>query len=282
MTFAFWNSPVSLLRLIALRDPDCYLRHFSGPVGSGLTHRITAAFEEQGFECRTNVSLRRFGADLPDVNLIVIAEEPTFGFMVIICEVKAPLPPLRAKDALRVLQPDSVAKAFAQLERIGDFIRTERGRDFLRELLPEDGLSGFEEFVVAVPHLVITSDNAGAMFSDQDTAIIDFRTLERLLGRSDGDHLHLWASVRQLCEYADESLRLIDLEVDVGDTKVVFEAVTIRQLLDFKQVSFRSIGLRQKLAEEVRQEQARPLDFFRHDLPKPPNDRQPDFGADPP
>jgi hypothetical protein len=45
--------------------------------------------------------------------------------------------------------------------------------------------------VVVIKQLIITSDNAGMFFGDEQTPVINFRTLERLLERSDGDILHI-------------------------------------------------------------------------------------------
>lgn len=261
--FCTWESFVSLMRLIALRNPVTYLRHFSGAVGSGLTRRVAAAFEGAGFECRTEVSLRRFGTELPDIDLLVISHEPTLGVVVLICEVKAPLPPRWAKDQLRVLRPDSVAKSFGQLKRILAFLKTKQGAGFLRGLLPEEGLAGFDEFAVACFKLVITSDNAGAFFAGRKGAIVDFRTLERLLSRCDGDVLYLISALGQLGEYADKCLGRVEVEVEMGGTRVAYEGITVERLLDFEQAHFRSAGLPQKMAEEMQATGARPLDFLR-------------------
>ncbi len=261
--FCIWESLVSLMRLIALRDPGTYLRHFSGPIGSGLTRRAAAAFEAAGFECRRDVSLRRFDAELPDIDLLVVSSEPTLGIAVLTCEVKAPLPPRWAKDQLRVLRPDSVAKSFGQLKRIFAFLRTEQGGAFLRGLLPEDGLAGFDEFAAVCYQLVITSDNAGAFFADRQGAIVDFRTLERLLSRCDGDVLYLRSALDQLGEYADKCLERVEVEVEVGGIRVNYEGITVERLLDFEQAHFRSANLPQKTAEEMRAAGARPLDFLR-------------------
>jgi len=53
----------------------------------------------------------------------VIVEEPTLGFVMLICEVKSPLPPQWAKDQLRALAKDNVSKAFRQTEAISTFLR---------------------------------------------------------------------------------------------------------------------------------------------------------------
>ncbi len=261
--FCIWEGFVNLLRLIALRDPQCFLRHFSGPIGRALTTRMASEFEQAGFQCKTEVSLERFSEQLPDIDLLVICEEPTLGYVLLVCEVKAPLPPRWAKDQLRALEPDSVAKAFDQLDRIAEFIATEKGTAFIRDLLPAEGLPHFDEFAAVVHLLAITSDNAGAFFADKQHTIIDFRTLSRLLRRCDGDTLYVLKALHELGAGADRCLARRSVEFRVGATTVQYEGVTVGKLLEFPSVRFRSDDVPGQMVADMLRDGARPLDVLR-------------------
>ena len=261
--FSYWEGFVKLLRLVAQREPETYLRYFSRPIGTALTERVAAAFRDAGFDVRTEVSLREYDAALPDIDLLVISEEPTLGYALLTCEIKAILPPAWAKDQLRVLQPDSISKAFLQLGRIGAFLNSDEGIDFIWSLIPAEGLPGFDEFATVGYHLVVTSDNAGAFFADERTAIVDFRTLSRLLRRCDGDIEYVMRALSELGDYADRCLRREEVSVDVGGLNVVYEGIVVDRLLDFQQARFRSAGVAQQMAEDMRAAGDRPLDVLR-------------------
>jgi hypothetical protein len=134
--FALWEGFVSFLRLVALRDPQLFLRSFSQQIADALVRRLAKSFDDAGFGVRTNVSLGGYDTDLPDIDLLIISEERTLGYVMLVCEVKSPLPPRWAKDQLRVLEADSIAKAFDQLQRINSFLGSDDGARFLWEQLP--------------------------------------------------------------------------------------------------------------------------------------------------
>ena len=131
--FAFWEGLVGFLRLLALRSPELFLRNYSLQIGEALVHRLAKSFEDAGFRVRTNISLAGYNTGLPDIDLLVISEERTLGYAMLLCEVKSPLPPMWGKDQLRVLETDSIAKAFSQLTRINSFIESDDGVRFLME-----------------------------------------------------------------------------------------------------------------------------------------------------
>jgi hypothetical protein len=63
--FALWEGIGSFLRLVALRNPQLFLRNFSQQIGDALVVRLAKAFEDAGFRTRTNVPLRGYNTDLP-------------------------------------------------------------------------------------------------------------------------------------------------------------------------------------------------------------------------
>ena len=226
--FALWEGIVSFLRLVALRNPQLFLRNFSQQIGDALVRRLAKAFEDAGFRARTNVSLSKYHTSLPDIDLLIVSEERTLGYAMLACEVKSPLPPVWAKDQLRALEADSIAKAFDQLTRIKAFLDSDDGVQFLTDQLPREGLPDFDEFALLVWTVVATSDNAGAFFADRGT-IIDFRTLERLLSRCDGDMLYVLNVLKGFPEWADNSFDRVMVEVQVGDIPVSYEAMSIKK-----------------------------------------------------
>jgi hypothetical protein len=260
--FALWEGIVNFLRVVALRDPRLYLQSFSGQIGDALVRRLAKSFEDAGFRARMNVSLSGYSTNLPDIDLLIISEEPTLGYAVLACEVKSPLPPRWAKDQLRALEADSIAKAFDQLKRINAFLESDDGVRFLKDQLPCEGLPDFEEFAVLAWTLVATSDNAGAFFSGRGT-VIDFRTLERLLSRCDGDMLYVLDTLRRFPEWADNSLSRVMVDAQVGDLSVSYEATAIESLMDFSQNTFRSVGAPEQMVQDMLEAGDRPLDVFR-------------------
>lgn len=198
----------------------------------------------------SEVSLGAIDPRLPDIDLLVVAEEPTLGFVLLVCEVKSPLPPLWAKDQLRVLAKDSVSKAFRQAEVIGEFLRKPQGIEFLRSVLPEGGLEHFDEFVTVIEQLIITSDNAGMFFGHEKTPIINFRTLERLLERSDGDILHIRTCIRTYNEGADQYLRTEMATFELPNLTVSYEGFTPTTLMDFPKNEWRSSPVRQRMIDD--------------------------------
>jgi hypothetical protein len=64
------------------------------------------------------MSLRTIDSKLPDIDLLVIAKEPTLGFVLLICEVKSPLPPRWANDRADGLPAEWVAGTSPDRQRM--------------------------------------------------------------------------------------------------------------------------------------------------------------------
>jgi len=238
---------VQLLRVVAQRRPKTFLANVSNILGAQFTRRLATAFEGQGFIAHSDVSLRELDHTLPDIDLLIISEEPTLGFVLLVCEVKSPLPPLWGKDQLRVLAPDSVSKAFRQVEAINAFLKTSKGISFIRSLLPPGGLEHFADMVVLVNQLIITSDNSGMFFGNEETPIMNFRTVERMLRRSDGDVAHILSCIRTYNEGVDRYLATSMQTFDMDGVEVSFEVCTGAKLLEFPKGDWRSSGVREQV-----------------------------------
>lgn len=265
--FAIAEGLVNMLRVIAQRRPNTFLEQVSNEIGSAFVRRVRAGWEAQGFICHSEVSLREFDATLPDVDLLVISVEPTLGYVIFVCELKCPVPPRWAKDQLKVLNKDSVSKAFRQVETLQRFIETENGIRFLSRMLPKEGHPHFEGFVVALDHLVITSDNAGMFFGAESTKVINFRTLERLLRRSDGDMALIQHVLATYAEHADAALVTTMVEFPLGPLTVAYEGVTAGPLLEFPQGYWRSDPELGEMVDAFVAHGFHPFDTFEHRPP---------------
>ena len=241
---------VQLLRVVAQRRPHVFLSQVSNVLAAAFVQRVKAAFEAQGFLCQSEISLRAIDPALPDIDLLVIVEEPTLGFVMLICEVKSPLPPQWAKDQLRALAKDNVSKAFRQTEAISNFLRKPEGIEFIRSVVPKGGLEHFDSFVTVLQQLIITSDNAGMFFGHEETPIINFRTLERLLQRADGDILHMRYCISHYNEWADECVTTAMATVEIDGLTVLHEGFTPTRLMDFPQTTCNSSSDRQKMIDD--------------------------------
>ncbi|WP_157138648.1 hypothetical protein [Asticcacaulis biprosthecium] len=263
--FAINEGLVNVLRVIATRRPRLFLQNISQALGDGFVARQQRAWDAQGFIVRKNVSLREFDPSLPDIDLLVISEEPTLGYVMFVCELKSPVPPRWAKDQLRVLNKDGVSKAFQQAKTIEDFLGTEQGIAFLRSVLPQEGLPHFDGFITVINHLIVTSDNAGMFFGDEETPIMNFRTLERLLRRADGDIVLIQRVIDDYNEVADSLISTKMIEFEMGTIKVRYEVVGDCQPLDFPQQSWKNSAERQAMIDDFIASGGHPFDVLPHD-----------------
>ncbi|MEA5554564.1 hypothetical protein VB713_26910 [Anabaena cylindrica UHCC 0172] len=266
--FCFWEGLVSMLRIWAIKYPKIFLNSLNSQLSNNFVNHVSEMFSNQGFTCAKNVCLSQFDKSLPDIDLLVISEEPTLGYVVYCCEVKNPLPPKWSKDQLKVLNKDSVMKGFGQIERIGKFLASEEGIIFLRNQLPKEGLPHFgNQFLMMCNSLIITSDNAGMFFGNEKCAVIDYRTLDNILQRCDGDIAYVQWAIQNLNQLIDQSLKIVQVECQVGSTTVIYEGVTLGQVLDFGQNKYKSDGIDIQFAQDFIKSGGHPFDFF----PKSPS-----------
>jgi hypothetical protein len=263
--FSLTDGLVDFFRIVAHRRPELFLSNVSDAMGRRFVQRVRAAFQAQGFTCHANVSLREFGSDLPDIDLIAIAEEPTLGFVLFVCELKSVIPAGWAKDRLRALNAGGLAKAFGQIETVQEFLNTENGLRLIRKLLPPEGILHFDGFVLAFRYLIVTSDNAGMFFGDRSTKVINFLMLERLLRRSDGDTAFILHVLSTYDEHADQALKRKMVELQLGDRTVAYEVVGDSPLLEFPERKWRDSEERAQMIREFRASGGHPFDIFAAD-----------------
>ncbi|AKR12475.1 hypothetical protein AC241_27335 (plasmid) [Bacillus thuringiensis] len=261
--FCQWEAYVNVLRLIALRNNKIFQNQLSSILSDNFVNKIESLFKEQGFICKTNVDLQQFDTSLPDIDLLIVSEEPALGYVVYCCEVKNPIPPQWAKDHLRVLNKDSVIKSFSQIKKIDNFLHTEQGINFIRSILPTKIPTNLNNnFLVVVNHLIITSNNSGMFFTEKNQTIIDYNTLSRILKNSDGDIAYIMHLTKTLNKHLDNCYSKQQVELKIDNLKVNYEGVAIKHLLDFPQNRWKSNGTDQKLLEEFINEGLHPFDMF--------------------
>jgi hypothetical protein len=136
--------------------------------------------------------------------------------------------------------------------------------DFLSSKLPAEGIPHYgHEFVVLATPLIITSNNAGMFFGEKRRAIIDYRTLGRLLQRADGDVTYINHYFEYGDKLIDEALETIKVDFNIGARMIHYEVVTRGKNFDFPQNTFKSQGIDIQIAQEFIEDGHHPYDVLR-------------------
>jgi hypothetical protein len=263
-SFCVSDGLVNLLRVVAQRDPKHFQSVVSPALDEGFQRLVYQQFQEAGFKCYEHVDLRPFDKSLPDIDLLVSSTELTLGYFIYVCELKGLIPPQWSKDHLRALDRGSIPKAFTQLDRIMKFLNSSTGIGFLRSKLPAEGLPHYaEEFLILATPLIITSNNAGMFFGDKAHIIINYRSLDLLLRRSDGDVTYVNHYLKNSARLIDEALETVIVDFKVGNRTVHYEVVTSGRNLDFPQNTFKSQGIDIQIAQDFIEDGHHPYDALR-------------------
>lgn len=255
---------VNMLRIQGLKASEEFQTHLSGPLGDGLTAEVAAMFQKQGFRVRTNVKLNHLDPSLPDIDVFVSSFEKTLGFVVFIGETKSPIPPIWAKDQLRALEPESIAKAFGQIEKLRNFIGTDVGVKFVHDLLPQEEREHFKGtgWLMPLSFFVITSNNAGMFFESEGVTIIDYKTLGSILEQCDGDVAYVQWGLSEFARTAENAAEVVKQEVDIGGVKVTFDAVSMKNVFAFGEHRYKSEGIDEKIFQDFVADGHNPFDTF--------------------
>ena len=213
-----------VLRVQAKRSPDWFLGNLSGRLGDRFNEVVAAQLEGAGFAVKRNVVLAGIDPTVPDIDIQAISPEPTLGYYVFLCEAKGSIPGLWAKDHLRVLHPNSIPKAFAQVEKIVALLDSDDGREFFVDLVQASVDTSVPEGVIVGRAIIVTSQNNGMFFSGDGyrATIIDYHTFAHLLRRCDGDVLYLLHAFKEAPERFGKT-GLAICEFTVGDRQVRYE-----------------------------------------------------------
>jgi hypothetical protein len=261
---------VNILRVVAVRRPSLFLNNVAGELGAGFVERVKTAFEETGFRCLAEISLSQFDPQLPDIDLLVICEEPTLGYVLFVCELKGPIPPRWAKDQLKALRQDGISKAFRQSKAIQKFLHTPAGIGAMKSWLSPDKHPLFESFVLVIEPLIITSDNAGMFFNTESTPVANFRTIERLLKAADGDTAFIQHVIHSYNEEVDKIINRVFAKAEFAGIVVEYEGVAESPIMRFPQQSWRNSEHRQVMIDDFIADGSHPFDTMNLDAKEMP------------
>lgn len=238
------------LRVHALKSPEHFLAHIGNKIGSGLVRHLEQQIGGYGYFTRSNILLRELDATAPDIDLVIVSREPTLGYYVFICEVKSPLPAVWAKDFLRVLRGDSLPKAFDQLERVVNVLKSPEGSVFLYEKVLSMDPEPLDDGVIVVKKIILTSQNSGMFFdrAREDTEIIDYRTFLRIIERSDGDTVYVLSALKELSNMFAPNI--VQISTEIAGTKIEYDAVNRAHPKDFARAIWKSEGVDHTVAKE--------------------------------
>jgi len=267
------NGLVQLLRMQATRNPQFFLSNVSDALGRSFEEQVASSWREAGFLVATNVQLHRVDPSAPDIDVLVISREPTLAYVAFICELKATLPAVWAKDHLRVLQPDSIAKAFDQINRIRGVLESDGGQRLLWELTRRLDPEPLAEGLIPVSFLIVTTQNSGMLLEDLQAAtpckVIDHSTLRAILSRCDGDVAYVLHMIRQLDEIFGAGADVTQQSFDLDGLAVTYDVVGQGRVVSFPENVWRSDGQDKAMAEQFYRDGGSPFDVLKDRLVEP-------------
>lgn len=261
-TYARSEGFIGHLRVLATRDPGWFSAHLAGPLGRQFVERVAQSFRDAGFLAQTNVSVHELDPTAPDIDVLVVSPEPTLGYVIWLCEVKATLPAMWAKDHLRLLHPDVLPKAINQSGVLMGLLETEAGARFLWDTTRRLAPGGLDEGVVAVHGMVVTTHSTGMLLKEGRTTVIDHPTLAQILRRCDGDVVYLQRMVRDLPSLFGATEDVTTVETDLDGVAVSYPAVTSARLVQFAPNEWKSAGLDVEVADGFYREGGSPFDIL--------------------
>jgi hypothetical protein len=99
-------------------------------------------------------------------------------------------------------------------------------------------------------------------FGDQDTQIVDICTLERVVGKADGDITYVSRLLSDYGRVADENMQISTVQCRVGDTIVSYQGVGLKNLVAFGQHKYKSEGIDERIAKEFIADGGHPYDVL--------------------
>lgn len=261
--FASSDGLVQMLRVQALTAPNWFSGKISNAIGNCFAKRVSGGFADAGFFAKRNVRLTHLDPKAPDIDVFIVSRELTLGYVIFVCEVKAVLPAIWAKDHLRVLRRDSIPKAFEQVRHVIRLLSSAAGKEFLvSEILSLDP-DPIPDSVVVVRPLIVTPHNTGMFFTKEsrEAWIVDYPTLFHILRNCDGDVVYVLQMLSTLPEVFG-SPEIIQLDLTIGGRGVKYDVVTATSIIPFPKNYWKSTGLDIQVAEDFYHEGGSPLDVL--------------------
>jgi hypothetical protein len=251
-----------LLKVQAARSPTWFTSNVGGILGRNFVENLGSRIESVGFNVIKNIQLRKFDPSAPDIDLLVISKEATFGYVAFAIEAKGTIPGFWAKDYLRVLGQDSVRKAYDQTRKILLLLQRSEVHDYLVNLIMKTDPNPLPGGLMLIHVLIVTSQNAGMFFDDADIQAIDYRTILQIFDNCDGDVVYVLDVLRKLREGVD--FEVVSTAVRVGDREVSYEEVKIGEPFILEKNRWKSGNVDQVVAEEFFAEGGELFDFRKH------------------
>lgn len=247
-----------------------FLTNVAGILGDSLVTQVAGYFREyRNFKVLTNIPLRRFGAHLPDIDVMAISYEPSLGFHFFICEIKNNLAASWAKEYLKsVGKKGFMEKAIAQVDAIREFFKAAEGHDLLigcalREFSHLDLRTLFPVgFVNVFEYLIVTSQSIGMFFPNAKVTIINKDLFHKMVKHSDGDVNYIKFCLQRINEAVDSSFSVKKTSATARGVTIEFEAPVIESGLQFIENSYLSTQELEQLEKMSLTEGYRFIDQF--------------------
>ncbi|GGU18952.1 hypothetical protein GCM10010259_06640 [Streptomyces daghestanicus] len=246
------DAPSRLLRIHATKNPKHFLSRVSNHLGTRFVDKLANLFESQGFFVKKNVQLENVSKGAPDIDLLIVSRERTLGYFVFLIEAKSPIPSSWAKDHLRVTHSDSMPKAFKQVRRILDALKSEVGTDFMLKQVISMDPEPFPEGMMPLRTLIATSENAGMFFDTESsaTSVVDYRTLTQIVQNSDGDVVYILKILNEARDAFQASYQSATQTFTMGNITVQYEVTQMSTIRTYEKNVWKSEGVDVSVADD--------------------------------
>ena len=250
------------LKLLASSDASLFSSRFAMPIGDALCKDVFEQLNQfENFVVFRDYSLQGCDPSLPDIDVLSISYEPSFGFHVLACEVKNSLPATWGKESLKAISKKGpITKGQRQIYTITEFLASEAGSELLFSLIKEaypglDYKSLFPSgFCCAITGVLTTSQSLGLFVEDKKTSIVNFDLFRHIVGKSDGDVVFITSHLRSIEDNLQNTFSVSQVEFSCNDTIIKYDAAKMEHLLEIEQNSYLSTGVDKKIEKEAIEE----------------------------
>jgi hypothetical protein len=257
-SFTLVDHIAEILKQFARRDEKGFSSGCAALIGSALVKKVASYFRVYpNFRVITEVNLQKFDRSLPDIDVLSLSYEPTFGFQVFVCEVKNNLPATWAKEHLK--QSDkkgALIKAFKQIERLKQFLNSEKGARLLYSIVKQ-AFSDLDikallptGFMAAINFMIVTPQNIGVLMPTGDTVILNEDFLRHLIQKSDGDSIYLKYHFDRINTLLDDSYDVVSDSFIINGIEVKYDRPSLKHVIGFSENQYLSTGMLKAIERE--------------------------------
>lgn len=228
-------------------------------IGASLVNKVSSYFQQYpNFRVFTEINLQKFDKSLPDIDVMAISYEPSFGFQFIISEVKNNLPANWAKEHLKLSDRNgALLKAVDQISKLKAFVNSPNGASLLQNLVRQ-GFSSLDfdklfptGFMGAIDFLIVTTQNIGVLLEKEDIHIISDDFLRHIVNRSDGDSIYIKHHLKTLDGILDDSYQVISDSFNMGDYQITYDVASLKHIITLEQNEYLSAGLLEQYEQDA-------------------------------